>query len=125
MKHTTKCNKLHVFLILALCLYLTRFMDYSGWNFTLSGQLSYLLYALIIVIAWLKRNKIRIGNNPFSFELGVFMVTPFLTYFSQLSIYGGSIFVIKSYIYHGIVAVFYLFYIYKDIHYKSYYYITY
>ena len=113
MKHTTKCNKLHVFLILALCLYLTRFMDYSGWNFTLSGQLSYLLYALIIVIAWLKRNKIRIGNNPFSFELGVFMVTPFLTYFSQLSIYGGSIFVIKSYIYHGIVAVFYLFYIYK------------
>ena len=113
MIYTTKCNKLHIFLIVALCLYLTRFLDYSGWNFTLSGRLSHILYLMLIVLVWLKRNKIKIGNNPFSFELGVFMVTPFLTCFSQLSIYGGSISAIKLYFYHGIVAVFYLFYIYK------------
>lgn len=113
MKYTTKYNKLHVFLIVALCLYLTKFIDYSGWNPTLAGQLSYFLYAAIIVIVCVKKNKIKIGNNPFSFELGVFMITPFLTYFSQLFIYGGSISVIKSYIYHGIVVIFYLFYIYR------------
>lgn len=113
MIYTTKCNKLHIFLIVALCLYLTRFLDYSGWNFTLGGRLGHILYLMLIVIVWFKRNKIKIGNNPFSFELGVFMVTPFLTCFSQLFIYGGSISAIKLYFYHGIVAVFYLFYIYK------------
>lgn len=108
-----KCNKVYVAILVALGLYLTNFLDYSKWNPTLGGQLGYFIFLGMIGLVLIKRKKIKKINNPFSFELCVFIISPFLTYFSQLFIYGESLSVIKLYIYNGIVAIFYLFYIYK------------
>lgn len=108
-----KCNRIHVFLIVALALFLTNFLDYSRWNSTLGGQLRHVLFVCIFLFAILSKDKIKNIKNPFKFELGVFAITPFLTYFSQIYIYGESFSVIKQYSYCFITAIFYVFYIYK------------
>lgn len=62
-----------------------------------------------IFLVFFSRNKIRNLKNPFKFELGVFAITPFLTYISQIYIYGESFMVIKQYSYCLITAIFYVF----------------
>ena len=108
-----KCKMSHVLLIVALSLFLTHFLDYSKWNSTLGGQLGHVLFVVIFFLFFFSRNKIRNLKNPFKFELGVFAITPFLTYISQIYIYGESFMVIKLYSYCLITAIFYVFYIYK------------
>ena len=112
-KTIDKCKMSHVLLIVALSLFLTHFLDYSKWNFTLGGQLGHVLFIVIFFLFFLSRDKIRNLKNPFKFELGVFAITPFLTYISQIYIYGESFMVIKLYSYFLITAIFYVFYIYK------------
>ena len=108
-----KCKMSHVLLIVALSMFLTHFIDYSKWNYTLGGQLEYALFVVIFLLFFFSRDKIRNLKNPFKFELGVFAITPFLTYISQIYIYGESFMVIKQYSYCLITAIFYVFYIYK------------
>ena len=108
-----KSNKIHIAILVALALYLTNFLDYSKWNPTIGGQLGHFIYLGMIGLVLINRKKIKRLKNPFSFEILVFSVSPFFTYFSQLLIYGESLSVFKLYIYNGIVAIFYLFYTYK------------
>lgn len=113
MANSVKLNKKHIILLVALVLFITKFLDYSRWDETLGGQIGYFIYFGIFVFAYRMRKKLNGFNNPFTFELAVFAITPFLTYISQMLIYGGSLAYIKSYVYCFIVAIFYLFYVSK------------
>lgn len=107
---SVKLNKTHVILLIALALFVTKFIDYSKWDPTLGGQMSYFVFWTIFIMAFTKRNKLKGLKNPFSFELAVFAISPFFTFFSQMVLYGESFSCIKSYCYCFITALFYLFY---------------
>lgn len=111
MTNSVKLNKKHIILLVALVLFVTNFLDYSQWNPTIGGQLSYFVFFGIFVLAFWKRKKLLKFKNPFSFELSVFAISPFFTFVSQMLIYGESFSAIKSYIYCFIAAIFYLFYV--------------
>lgn len=81
------CKISHVLFVVALSLFLTHFLDYSKWNSTLGGQLGHILFIVIFFLFFFSRDQVRNLNNPFKFELGVFAITPFLTYISHIYIW--------------------------------------
>ena len=70
----------------------SKFFNYVNWNLTIAGQLSYFIYAILIVYIYKYRNKIKRYETPIDSWIIKLMIIPLLCIITGIFIEGSSLY---------------------------------
>lgn len=70
----------------------SKFFNYVNWNLTIAGQLSYFIYAILIVYIYKYKNKIKRYKTPIDSWIIKLMIIPLLCIITRILIEGSSLY---------------------------------
>lgn len=87
-----------------------KFFNYINWNLTIAGQLSYFIYAILILYIYRHKNKIKQYHTPIDSWIKKLMIIPLLCIITRIIVEGSSLYEQRTLIILALTFCFYYYF---------------